>query len=93
VPGTLHPVDLGRQHGDEAERQHAVRDGRTERARGGPLGFHVDPLVVAGGLGELVDPLLVDHDPVAGAEILTLGEPQLSYAPEDPHPRLLPRTA
>ena len=43
-----------------AERRFGVR----------PFGVDVDPLVVAGGIGEEVDPGLVDLDPVAGAEVL-----------------------
>jgi hypothetical protein len=31
---------------------------------GGAFDVDMDPLVVAGGLGELVDPLLADLDPV-----------------------------
>ena len=34
----------------------------------GALGIDVDPLVVAGGIGEVVDPLLGDLEPVAGLE-------------------------
>ena len=33
----------------------------------------VDPLVVVGGVGEQVDPVLVDLDPVGGAELLADG--------------------
>ena len=36
----------------------------------GSLGVDVDPLEVAGCLGELVDPLLGDLDPLAVAEML-----------------------
>ena len=37
---------------------------------GGALDVDVDPLVVAGRVGERVDPLLVDLEPLAGAELL-----------------------
>src|SRR5439155_23683370 len=36
----------------------------------GPLGVHVDPLVVIGGVGELVDPVLANGDPVGHAQLL-----------------------
>ena len=38
---------------------------------GGALHVHMDPLMVAGGLGELVHPLLGDLDPVRHADFLT----------------------
>ena len=41
----------------------------TERAGRRLLGVHVDPLVVAGGVGEGVDPILGDLDPVAVAQV------------------------
>jgi hypothetical protein len=42
-----------------------VRDGAAERAGRGPLPVDVDPLMVAGGVGEGVDPLLGDLEPAA----------------------------
>jgi hypothetical protein len=42
---------------------------RAAHLAGRPLDVDVNPLVVAGRLGELVDPLLVDQDPFAGAEV------------------------
>jgi hypothetical protein len=44
-------------------------DRAAERRPLGPLDIDVDPLEVAGGLGELVHPLLGDLDPVAVAEV------------------------
>lgn len=41
-----------------------MRDTGTERALGGALRIHMNPLVIAGGLGEQVDPLLGDGDPL-----------------------------
>ena len=38
----------------------------------GALGVDVYPLVVGRRLGELVDPVLVDHDPVGQADLLAL---------------------
>ena len=46
----------------------------------GPLDVDVDPLVVAGGIGELVDPLLGDLERVAVAEVLTGEAAQLVEA-------------
>ena len=45
-------------------------DRPAERPGLGPLDVDVDPLVVAGGVGELVDPLLGDLHVVAVAEVL-----------------------
>jgi len=46
-----------------------VRHGGAERPGLRPFGVDVDPLVIAGDIGECVDPGLVDDHPVAGAEI------------------------
>jgi len=65
-------VDLQEGRGqarEQRERQIAVGDGLA--ARHLPLRalhVHVDPLMVARGVGELVDHGLVHRDPVAGAE-------------------------
>ena len=42
-----------------------------------PLDVDVDPLVVAGGVGEQVHPLLGDLDPVGPAEVPAGGAAQL----------------
>src|SRR6185295_3753430 len=52
----------------------------------GALGVDVDPLVVAGRVGERVDPRLVDLLPLAVAEVLTGGGPQGVGGLEDSHP-------
>jgi hypothetical protein len=52
-----------------------------------PLDVDVDPLVVAGGVGELVHPLLGDVDPVRGAELLTGGGLDLLEGGEHAHRR------
>src|SRR4051794_22565437 len=58
---------------DQAEREIAVRHCRAERALGlRALDVDVDPLVVAGELGERVDYVLGDSAPVARANGLTL---------------------
>ena len=49
-------------------------------SRRGALRVDVDPLVVAGGLREQVDPLLVDLQPVGAAELLADGGPQFVRA-------------
>jgi hypothetical protein len=46
-----------------------VRDGPAEGAGPGRLDVDVDPLVVAGGVGELVDPLLGHLHPLGAAEV------------------------
>ena len=60
-------------------------DRPAERAGLGPLGVDVDPLVVAGGVGEQVHPLLGDLDPVAVAEVLAHERAQLLDAVDGPH--------
>jgi hypothetical protein len=48
-----------------------VRDGAPERAFRRALWVGVDPLAIAGGLGELVNLLLGHLHPVSGAELLS----------------------
>src|SRR6187402_609716 len=48
--------------GQQGQGHEAVRDRRAERAGRGPLHVDVDPLVVVGGVGEELDPLLRDLD-------------------------------
>src|SRR3954469_9987871 len=64
-PYVAHLDRAGRHLGQQRERHEAVRDRRAERAGLRPLGIDVDPLVVAGRIGEQIDPLLRDLDPVA----------------------------
>ena len=48
-----------------------VRDrGPERRLARGPCGIHVNPLVIPGGLGELVDARLRDLHPAAGGDLL-----------------------
>ena len=56
---------LRQQVGRQRQGEVAVGDRAAERAGLGPLGVDVDPLVVAGGVGELVDLLLGDLVPLA----------------------------
>lgn len=44
-------------------------DGAAERTSLCSLGVEVDPLVIASCVGELLNPLLRDRDPVAVAEV------------------------
>jgi hypothetical protein len=52
--------ELDEEDRDEGQREVAVRDRSAERAGGGAFGVDVDPLVVAGRVGELAD-LLLGH--------------------------------
>ena len=61
----LDAIDLLQQHGKQGGGEPAVRDRRPERPVLCALGVDVDPLEVAGGASELVDPALVDEQPVA----------------------------
>src|SRR5205814_7980987 len=55
----------------EREREIAVRDRRAARHLTlGALDVHVDPLMIAGGIGELVDDRLVDRHPVGRSQLL-----------------------
>ena len=60
-------------------------DGAAERPRRRAVDVDVDPLVVAGRLGELVDPVLLDGQPLAGAEILADRVGELVEAGEGAH--------
>ena len=62
--------DLRVQRGAERQREVAVGDRAAERAGLGLLDVDVDPLVVTGRLGELVDLLLGDLDVGAVSEML-----------------------
>ena len=68
----VHPHDLRREHRPERQGEVAVGDRAAERAlllR--PLGVDVDPLVVAGGVGEEVHLLLGDLHVVGVPEVLS----------------------
>ena len=78
--------DLGEQRHQERQRQVAVGDRAAERALPRrPLRVDMDPLVVAGGLGEPVHLLLGDLHPVAVAQVL----PDQALDPLDPVDRRL----
>ena len=52
-------------------------DRRPERPVLRALGIDVDPLVVAGGVGELIDPVLGDLQPLAVPEVRARRRAQL----------------
>src|SRR5439155_25586680 len=58
------------QDGKERERQVAVRDRATKLRFGRALRIHMDPLMVAGNVREVVHSLLGHLDPIARAELL-----------------------
>ena len=62
--------DLRAEDRQQREREVAVGDRRPVRAGRGTLGIDVDPLVVAGGVGERVHAFLRDLEPIAVAEVL-----------------------
>jgi hypothetical protein len=68
----LQRPSLGEQRRRKRQRVEAVRDGAAERPAGGALGVDVDPLTVAGVLGEGVDVLLGDEVPAADARAAEL---------------------
>ena len=49
------------------------------RGFGRTLGIDVNPLVVGGRLGELIDAVLVDHDPVGHADLDALERLRVVY--------------
>ena len=59
-----------------------MRDGGSEGTALRPLQVDVDPLVVVGGVGELVDAFLRDLQPVAGPEVPTGQRPD-AFEPHD----------
>ena len=71
----------------EREREVAVGDRAAERRLLRALDVDVDPLVVAGDVGERVDVLLGDLVPVGGAERLALGGLELVESGDRPHGR------
>ena len=61
----------------QRQSQVAVGDAGTERPAGGALRVDMDPLMIAGGLGKQVDPLLGQQQPVGAPQIHALGRQQL----------------
>lgn len=72
--------------GSTRQRQVAVRDRSTEGRRGGSFDVDVDPLVVAGDVGEPVDRLLGDLHPFCRAERLVDGRFEFRHRREDAVP-------
>src|SRR5258706_888651 len=64
-----HAGSQSREARNQRQREESVRDGSAEgRFTFAPLSVHVDPLVIVGGIGELVDAVLGDFKPLAGPE-------------------------
>src|SRR3989441_3643920 len=106
-PGNLE--HRSRHPGDQRERELTVGDRLAPgHLAPSPLDIHVDPLVVARGVGELVDHRLIDRDPLRGTqlapdvpeELIRVLQPEhgplpwrSDLAPGGYHPRHLPRLA
>jgi hypothetical protein len=75
----------------EADHRRPFRVGGLDRVEpgGGLLRVDMDPLVVAGGLGEQVDLLLGDLPPAAVAQDLTDCRQQLTRTRKRPHTLIL----
>src|SRR5690554_5613380 len=69
----FHVHQLRQEVVDQRQGQVTVGDGAAERAGPGFHRVHMDPLVVTGGLGKGIDALLVDDDPLGGAQALAYG--------------------
>ena len=54
-----------------------MSDRPAERAVCRTLGIDVDPLMVVGGVGEQIDALLCDLQPIGGTELAALGSDEL----------------
>ena len=65
----LHGQHARAQEGDERQGQVAVGDTNAERAAGGTHGIDMNPLVIARGIGEQIDLLLGDGEPVADGDL------------------------
>jgi hypothetical protein len=66
----VHAHRVLEERGDERQGEVAVGDGAPEGPVLGGLDVGVDPLVVVGGVGEGVDAVLADEQPVADADLL-----------------------
>ena len=66
-------------------RQIAVGDRDPERPLRRPFDVDMDPLMVVGGVGELVHPFLGDLEPVRGTEVAALRGPELVQVFEHRH--------
>ena len=74
VHGTFQLIEFVVHHGQQGECQKAVGDGAFGRQFFcGAFHVHMNPLMVAGGLGEFIDAVLVDGDPFTGAHCCAHG--------------------
>ena len=76
---------LGHQVGQQRQREIAVRDRSTERTFARALRVDVDPLVVGGRVGEAIDAVLVDRDPVADDRVLADDRLEIGDRLKRPH--------
>uniref|UniRef100_A0A653B1I8 Uncharacterized protein n=1 Tax=Ectopseudomonas oleovorans TaxID=301 RepID=A0A653B1I8_ECTOL len=77
-----HDHDLFHQHRYQRQREEAMGDGGAEGRQLGLFRIDVDELVIAGALGELVDALLIDGQPLGFAEFLANLVLELCYGYE-----------
>jgi hypothetical protein len=63
--------------GNEGKRQKALRDGSAKGSARGAFDIHMNPLMVLGTFGKLVDAILIYENPIAYADWLTDQGPQL----------------
>src|ERR1700687_2141811 len=79
----ISPEQLLREVADQRQGADAARDGGAKGAVGSPVGIDVDPLVLAGGLGERGDAVLVDD-----GSLVPSSSPSARFAPSaDPKTR------
>src|SRR5436190_13873546 len=64
-------IELVHEPWQQRQGEQQVGDCSTEGAIGGAGRVDVDPLVVVGGSGELIDPILIDLKPISGAEFVS----------------------
>src|SRR5579871_5071044 len=75
-----------REHAEKREREKSVRDGAAEGRFGtGAGGILVDPLVVAGGIGEGIYAELIDDEPIAHGNFFSDLRLQLLDGFDDDH--------
>ena len=83
---------LVEERGNQRQREKAVRDGRAKGPGLGTLRVHMDPLVVARGVGKQVDLLLRDGDPVGHGHFLAHASADFGVRAEGFHrPNVAPR--
>ena len=61
----------GAHGGNEGKRQKTVGDGFAKRALRRPFDIDMNPLMIVGAIGELIDAVLIDYQPVAYPDLLS----------------------